>query len=54
MSLLISIKLFKYGKKKRNKNYSTPLHKAAGMNSKEISELFISKGAEINAKDMTN
>ena len=30
----------------------TPLHYAAGNNSKEIGELLISKGADINAKDI--
>ena len=31
---------------------STPLHFAAWLNSKEIGELLISKGADINAKDI--
>ena len=30
----------------------TPLHYAAKKNSKEIGELLISKGADINAKDI--
>ena len=33
------------------KNY-TPLHFAAEKNSKEIGEILISKGADINAKDI--
>ena len=30
----------------------TPLHRAAYNNSKEIGEIFISKGADINAKNI--
>ena len=33
-----------------NKKNNTPLHIAAEKNSKEIGELLISKGADINAK----
>ena len=36
---------------KLNKKNTTPLHIAVGSNSKEIGELLISKGADINAKD---
>ena len=35
-----------------NKKNQTPLHYAAQNNSKEIGELLISKGADINAKDI--
>ena len=35
-----------------NKKNQTPLHYAARHNSKEIGELLISKGADINAKDI--
>ena len=35
----------------KNKN-ETPLHNAARYNSKEIGEVLISKGADINAKDI--
>ena len=35
-----------------NKKNETPLHIAAENNSKEIGELLISKGADINAKDI--
>ena len=35
-----------------NKKNRTPLHIAAYYNSKEIGELLISKGANINAKNM--
>ena len=35
-----------------NKKNWTPLHIAAQYNSKEIGELLISKGADINAKDI--
>ena len=38
--------------RKLNKKNQTPLHMAAGKNSKEIGELLISKGADINAKDI--
>ena len=34
-----------------NKNNKTPLHYAAEGNSKEIGELLISKGVDIDAKD---
>ena len=35
-----------------NKGGKTPLHIAAEKNSKEIGEVLISKGADINAKDL--
>ena len=35
-----------------NKNNKTPLHIAAQNNSIKIGELLISKGADINAKDI--
>ena len=35
-----------------NKKNKTPLHYAAKSNSKEIGEVLISKGADINAKDI--
>ena len=35
-----------------NKKNRTPLHWAAIYNSKEIGEILISKGADINAKDI--
>ena len=35
-----------------NKKNRTPLHIALEKNSKEIGELLISKGADINAKDI--
>ena len=35
-----------------NKKNKTPLHYAAEKNSKEIGELLISKGADMNAKDI--
>ena len=35
-----------------NKNIWTPLHIAAFWNSNKIGELLISKGADINAKDI--
>ena len=35
-----------------NKKNETPLHIAARINSKEIGELLISKGADINANDI--
>ena len=35
-----------------NKNNSTPLHYALDNNSIKIGELLISKGADINAKDI--
>ena len=35
-----------------NKKNQTPLHYAAKINSKEIGEVLISKGADINAKDI--
>ena len=35
-----------------NKNNKTPLHLAAENNSKEVGELLISKGADINAKNL--
>ena len=38
--------------RKFNKKNKTPLHYAAEKNSKEIGELLILKGADINAKDM--
>ena len=38
--------------RKLNKKNKTPLHYAAEKNSKEIGELLISKGADINAKDI--
>ena len=37
---------------KLNKKNKTPLHFAAMNNSKEIGEILISKGADINAKDI--
>ena len=38
--------------RKLNKKNETPLHCAAKNNSKEIGEILISKGANINAKDI--
>ena len=38
--------------KEFNKKNKTPLHYAAEKNSKEIGEILISKGADINAKDI--
>ena len=35
-----------------NKNNRTPLHYAAGNDSDKIGEILISKGADINAKDI--
>ena len=35
-----------------NKNHRTPLHLAAGNESIKIGELLISKGADINAKNI--
>ena len=35
-----------------NKKNRTPLHSAAEKNSKEIGEILISKGADINSKDI--
>ena len=35
-----------------NKNYKTPLHDATCHDSIKIGELLISKGADINAKDI--
>ena len=35
-----------------NENNSTPLHIAAENNSKEIGEILISKGADINSKSI--
>ena len=35
-----------------NKNNETPLHIAARYNSLKIAQLLISKGADINAKDI--
>ena len=35
-----------------NQNYSTPLHIALGNKLDKIGELLISKGADINAKDI--
>ena len=35
-----------------NKKNKTPLHIALEKNSKEIGEILISKGADINAKDI--
>ena len=42
--------------KERNlkKNNYTPLHSAAEIDSIKIGELLISKGADINAKDIIN
>ena len=37
-----------------NKKNQTPLHYAAEKKSKEMFEILISKGADINAKDMNN
>ena len=37
-----------------NKKNYTPLHIAVWKNSKEIGELLISKGADVNASDMNN
>ena len=39
-------------KRRLNKKKKTPLHIAAEKNWKEIGELLISKGADINAKDI--
>ena len=44
--------LFPISLKKLNKKNKTPLHIAAEKNSKEIGEVLISKGADINAKDI--
>ena len=38
--------------KKLNKKNITPLHYAIEKNSKEMIELLVSKGADINAKDI--
>ena len=38
--------------RKLNKKNETPLHIAAENNSKAIGEILISKGADINAKDI--
>ena len=35
-----------------NKKNQTPLHWAASWNSKEVGEILISKGTDINAKDI--
>ena len=54
MLILFLIKV-KYNKiRKLNKKNRTPLYIAAQNNSKEIGELLISKGADINAKDIIN
>ena len=51
--LLILINGVFYNKKwKLNLKNFTPLHCAAEKNSKEIGEILISKGADINAKDI--
>ena len=36
--------------RRKNKKNETPLHRAAAGNSKEIGEILISKGADVNAK----
>ena len=49
-SFLIILKQIK--ERNLNKNNGTPLHIAAENDSIEIGELLISKGADINAKDI--
>ena len=48
--LLFKIKVIYNNQRKFNQQNGTPLHYAAEKNSKEIGELLISKGADINAK----
>ena len=52
MKILFLIKGISNKLRKLNKKNKTPLHYAAEKNSKEIGEILISKGADINAKDM--
>ena len=46
------LKIIQNKLRKFNKKNKTPLHYAIEKNSKEIGELLISKGADINAKDI--
>ena len=45
------MKLMKYIIWKFNNNNSTPLHKSAQYNAFKMTELLLSKGAEINSKN---
>ena len=44
--------IFEIKERNLNKNNKTPLHIAAENDSNKIGELLISKGADINAKDI--
>ena len=50
--ILFLIKIISNKSRKLNKKNWGPLHIAAEKNSKEIFELLISKGADVNAKDI--
>ena len=52
ITLLLLISIIKRKLKKKKKINKTPLHYAAENNSKEIGEILISNGADINAKDI--
>ena len=50
--ILFWIKIVYHKQKKFNTKNQVPLHYAAYNNSRNIGELLISKGADINAKDI--
>ena len=50
--ILFLINIILNKSKKLNQKNETPLHYALEKNSKEIGEVLISKGADINAKDI--
>ena len=52
MEILFLINLISNELRILNKKNQTPLHIALENNSKEIGEILISKGADINAKDI--
>ena len=54
LAIFICVKCIKIKKRKLNQQNSTPLHYAIIYNLKEIGEILISKGADINAIDIIN